>query len=112
MSRRPGKVEGGSLPTPQSPHSCRSSGQKVHDCDPAARPEAAGGVSIAPVGPRRAAAPSLPEHDMKPYLLASDFDQTLSFNDSGLVLSEMLGIPGFEDRAAGLAAIHLVQQGG
>jgi 2-hydroxy-3-keto-5-methylthiopentenyl-1-phosphate phosphatase len=49
---------------------------------------------------------------MKPYLLASDFDQTLSFNDSGLVLSEMLGIPGFEERAAGLAAIHLVQQGG
>src|SRR5262245_9955123 len=49
---------------------------------------------------------------MKPYLLASDFDQTLSFNDSGLVLSEMLGIPGFEERAAGLAAVHLVQQGG
>jgi HAD superfamily phosphoserine phosphatase-like hydrolase len=49
---------------------------------------------------------------MKPYLLASDFDQTLSFNDSGLVLSEMLGIPEFEERAAGLAAIHLVQQGG
>ncbi len=49
---------------------------------------------------------------MKEYLLASDFDQTLSFNDSGLVLSEMLGITGFAERAAGLAAIHLVQQGG
>ncbi len=49
---------------------------------------------------------------MKQFLLASDFDQTLSFNDSGLVLSEMLGITGFAERAAGLADIHLVQQGG
>jgi HAD superfamily phosphoserine phosphatase-like hydrolase len=49
---------------------------------------------------------------MKQYLLASDFDQTLSFNDSGHVLSEMLGITGFAEKAAGLAAIHLVQQGG
>ena len=32
---------------------------------------------------------------MKEFLLASDFDQTLSFNDSGMVLSEMLGIGGF-----------------
>ena len=46
------------------------------------------------------------------YLLASDFDQTLSFNDSGLVLSELLGISGFEDRVAGLARSNLVQQGG
>jgi 2-hydroxy-3-keto-5-methylthiopentenyl-1-phosphate phosphatase len=44
--------------------------------------------------------------------LVSDFDQTLSFNDSGIVLSEMLGIPGFEERVAGLAKIHLIQQGG
>src|SRR5262249_59031470 len=49
--------------------------------------------------------------DMKHYLLASDCDQTLSFNDSGLVLSDLLGIPGFEDRSGGLARIHLVQQG-
>ena len=48
---------------------------------------------------------------MKQYLLASDFDQTLSFNDSGLILSDLLGIPGFQDRAAGLSHIHLVQQG-
>src|ERR1700730_13591553 len=48
----------------------------------------------------------------KHYLLASDFDQTLSFNDSGLVLSELLGISGFEDRVAGLARSNLVQQGG
>src|SRR5271167_4040893 len=46
------------------------------------------------------------------YLLASDFDQTLSFNDSGLVLSELLGISGFENRVAGLAQSNLVQQGG
>lgn len=52
------------------------------------------------------------ERFTKQYLLASDFDQTLSFNDSGLVLSEMLGISGFTQKAAGLADIHLVQQGG
>jgi 2-hydroxy-3-keto-5-methylthiopentenyl-1-phosphate phosphatase len=45
-------------------------------------------------------------------LLVSDFDQTLSFNDSGIVLSEMLGIGGFEERVVGLAKIHLIQQGG
>jgi len=48
----------------------------------------------------------------KHYLLASDFDQTLSFKDSGLVLSELLGISGFENRVAGLASSNLVQQGG
>ncbi|HEY7682485.1 MAG TPA: HAD-IB family phosphatase [Gemmatimonadales bacterium] len=48
---------------------------------------------------------------MKHYLLASDFDHTLSFNDSGLILSELLGISGFAERIAGLASIHLVQQG-
>ena len=45
------------------------------------------------------------------YLLASDFDQTLSFNDSGLVLSEMLGITGFRERVAALSQLNLVQQG-
>jgi phosphoserine phosphatase len=48
----------------------------------------------------------------KHYLLASDFDQTLSFKDSGLVLAEILGIEGFEERVAGLARTNLVQQGG
>src|SRR3989442_6989073 len=48
---------------------------------------------------------------MKRYLLASDFDQTLSFNDSGIVLSELLGISDFRERTAGLSRIHLVQQG-
>src|SRR5438874_4423396 len=47
----------------------------------------------------------------KHYLLASDFDQTLSFNDSGLVLSEMLGITSFRERVAGLSQLNLVQQG-
>ncbi len=50
----------------------------------------------------------LPKH----YLLASDFDQTLSFNDSGHVLSELLGVPNFEQKVAGLARSNLVQQGG
>ena len=51
---------------------------------------------------------------VKPYLLASDFDQTLSFNDSGLVLSELAGIPSdvFEAKVATLAVQNLVQQGG
>ena len=48
---------------------------------------------------------------MKRFLLASDFDQTLSFNDSGIVLSELLGISGFREKIAGLSPIHLVQQG-
>jgi HAD superfamily phosphoserine phosphatase-like hydrolase len=52
------------------------------------------------------------EASLKHYLLASDFDQTLSFRDSGLVLSELLGISGFEERVAGLARSNLVQQGG
>ncbi len=49
---------------------------------------------------------------MKHYLLASDFDQTLSFNDSGIALSELLGITGFQDKVAGLSRLNLVQQGG
>ena len=48
----------------------------------------------------------------KSYLLFSDFDQTLSFHDSGIVLSELLGLPAFRDRVTGLSKIHLVQQGG
>jgi HAD superfamily phosphoserine phosphatase-like hydrolase len=49
---------------------------------------------------------------IRQYLLASDFDQTLSFKDSGIVLSELLGTSGFEQKVAGLARINLVQQGG
>src|SRR6266700_4230173 len=45
------------------------------------------------------------------YLLASDFDQTLSFNDSGVVLAELVGVQGFHDKVRGLAQINLVQQG-
>ena len=42
---------------------------------------------------------------VKQYLLASDFDQTLSFNDSGHVMSDMLGINDFGGRVAGLALL-------
>lgn len=48
----------------------------------------------------------------KHYLLATDFDQTLSFRDSGSVLGELLGVPGFEAKVEGLARSNLVQQGG
>lgn len=50
---------------------------------------------------------------MKHYLFASDFDHTLTFNDSGYVLSELLGIPTeeFERKASGMAKLNFVQQG-
>lgn len=48
----------------------------------------------------------------KHFVLASDFDQTLSFNDSGVVLSELIGVSNFQDKVAGLASSNLVQQGG
>lgn len=47
----------------------------------------------------------------KHHLLVSDFDQTLSFDDSGRLLSEMLGIADFEGRVAGLSRLNLVQEG-
>ena len=51
---------------------------------------------------------------IKHYIFVSDFDQTLSYNDSGYVLSELLGIPTkeFERKAEGMAKLNLVQQGG
>lgn len=45
------------------------------------------------------------------YLVASDFDQTLSFNDSGRVLADIIGVTNFEEKVKGLAGTHLVQQG-
>lgn len=45
------------------------------------------------------------------YLLASDFDRTLSFNDSGQVLAELRGVEGFDDKVAELAEENFVQQG-
>src|SRR6202045_3502115 len=48
---------------------------------------------------------------LKQFLLASDFDQTLSFNDSGVVLSELIGFHDFREKVKGLSEIHLVQQG-
>jgi len=49
----------------------------------------------------------------KRYLFASDFDRTLTFNDSGYVLSEMVGISAeeFERKSTGMAKLNLVQQG-
>ncbi len=47
----------------------------------------------------------------KHYLLVSDFDQTLSFHDSGRAMSERLGIGDFEEKVAGLSRLNLVQQG-
>jgi HAD superfamily phosphoserine phosphatase-like hydrolase len=48
----------------------------------------------------------------KHFLVASDFDQTLSFNDSGLVLSELIGVSHFQQKVDGLAHSNLVHQGG
>lgn len=45
------------------------------------------------------------------YLVASDFDQTLSFNDSGHALAEMMDISGYGEKVAGLSRSNLVQQG-
>jgi len=41
---------------------------------------------------------------LKRYIFASDFDQTLTFNDSGYVLAELVGIPtaDFERKAKGM----------
>lgn len=47
----------------------------------------------------------------KYYLFVSDFDQTLSSSDAGRVLSEALGIGGFDEKVAGLSRLNLVQSG-
>ncbi|HTR24185.1 MAG TPA: HAD family hydrolase [Terriglobales bacterium] len=49
----------------------------------------------------------------KHYLFASDFDQTLTFNDTGYVLSELVGISveEFERKIKGMVKLNLVQQG-
>lgn len=68
-------------------------------------------MSVAMQVKPKIAEPVLPP---KRYILASDFDQTLSFNDSGYVLAELIGIPPeeFERKAQGMAALNMVQQGG
>jgi len=48
---------------------------------------------------------------VKQYFLASDFDQTLSFNDSGVALAELIGSHEFHEKVKGLSAMNLVQQG-
>jgi len=53
------------------------------------------------------------ERPIRRYLFASDFDQTLTFNDTGYILSEVVGIPPeeFKRKAEGMAKLNLVQQG-
>src|SRR5947209_10174605 len=53
------------------------------------------------------------ERPKKKFLFASDFDHTLTFNDSGYVLAELLGIPTeeFQRKAMGMAKLNFVQQG-
>jgi 2-hydroxy-3-keto-5-methylthiopentenyl-1-phosphate phosphatase len=53
------------------------------------------------------------EKVLKNFLFISDFDQTLTFNDSGYVLSEIVGIPTdeFRRKSKGMANLNLVQQG-
>jgi phosphoserine phosphatase len=53
-----------------------------------------------------------PVDSTKHFLFASDFDQTLSFHDSGRVLADLLGVTRFDEKVAGLAQSNLVQQGG
>ena len=55
----------------------------------------------------------MPKKHLKHYLFASDFDQTLTFNDTGYVLSELVGISleEFERKIKGMAKLNLVQQG-
>ena len=48
---------------------------------------------------------------VKQYILASDFDQTLSYNDSGALLAELIGAQGYNKKVEGLSETHLVQQG-
>ena len=54
---------------------------------------------------------NLQNHKSTEYLLASDFDQTLSYNDSGQILAEMLGISHFQQKVDGLTRSNLVHQG-
>jgi HAD superfamily phosphoserine phosphatase-like hydrolase len=55
----------------------------------------------------------MPTKHRKQYLFASDFDQTLTFNDTGYLLSELVGIPiaEFERKIKGMVKLNLVQQG-
>ena len=53
----------------------------------------------------------MPAAPFKHFLVVSDFDQTLSFNDSGQILSDLLGITDFRQKVDGLALSNLVQQG-
>ena len=49
----------------------------------------------------------------KEYIFASDFDQTLTFSDSGYVRAEVVGIPTseFERKSTGMARLNLAVLG-
>lgn len=55
---------------------------------------------------------NLPSAGGGEWLVVSDFDQTLSFNDSGQMLAEMMGIAHFQEKVDGLSRTTLVSQGG
>jgi hypothetical protein len=42
---------------------------------------------------------------LRNFLLGSDFDQTLRFNDPGVVLSELIGLHSLHNKVKGLAEI-------
>ena len=71
-------------------------------------------LELVPFHPHKQSALSIIPMKSKPpfengvsYLLASDFHQTLSFNDPSYVLCDLLGIHGFEQKVAGLAKSDL-----
>ena len=53
-----------------------------------------------------------PVDSTKHFLFASDFDQTLSFHDSGRVLSDLLGVTRFDEKVAGLAQSNRCSRAG
>src|SRR6195952_5467796 len=71
----------------------------------------AGHAWLAPASKMRGSFFGRKSRMLKHYLLISDFDQTLSFNDSGLLLSESLGVANFKEKVAGLSRLNLVQEG-
>lgn len=45
------------------------------------------------------------------YLVVSDFDQTLSFHDSGQVLADIIGVEDFEMKVKGLSRTSWCSRG-
>ena len=49
--------------------------------------------------------------EKKRYLVACDFDQTLSYNDSGAEVARVLGVSTYQDKVRGLARQNFVNLG-